>query len=156
MPSARSTTTHRTRPSTPGSGEPNGSGDSEAGLGLFKSTDFGASWTLVPGSEAVATNRSIGSIAVDPTNPNVLYIGTALARHGSSAVNGGRFTPPGAPGLGVYKSTDGGASFSRLDDLSSKTPANPSPPQTGVDWFQGGINRLELDPNNPSRRSTRP
>ena len=33
-----------------GSGEPNGSSDSEAGLGLFKSTDFGASWTLVPGS----------------------------------------------------------------------------------------------------------
>ena len=32
-----------------GSGEPNGSGDSEAGLGLFKSTDGGDSWTLVAG-----------------------------------------------------------------------------------------------------------
>src|SRR6476659_9480836 len=29
-----------------GSGEPNGSGDSEAGLGLFKSTNGGATWTL--------------------------------------------------------------------------------------------------------------
>ena len=35
-----------------GTGEPNGSSDSEAGVGLFKSTDFGQSWTLVPGSTA--------------------------------------------------------------------------------------------------------
>jgi hypothetical protein len=94
-----------------GSGEPNGSGDSEAGLGLFKSTDFGASWTLVPGSAAVATNRSIGTIEVDPNNSNTIYIGTDVARHGSSSVNGGRRTPPDAPDLGVYKSTDGGNSF---------------------------------------------
>ena len=52
-----------------GSGEPNGSGDSEAGLGLFKSTDGGQSWQLVPGSAAVATNRSIGAIAIRPGQP---------------------------------------------------------------------------------------
>ncbi|HEY2636761.1 MAG TPA: hypothetical protein VGI54_05175, partial [Solirubrobacteraceae bacterium] len=54
-----------------GSGEPNGSSDSEAGLGLFKSTNGGASWSLVPGSAAVATNRSIGAIVTDPANANV-------------------------------------------------------------------------------------
>src|SRR6266516_298103 len=37
-----------------GTGEPNGSSDSEAGVGLYKSTDFGNTWTLVPGSVAVA------------------------------------------------------------------------------------------------------
>src|SRR5206468_2272554 len=52
-----------------GSGEANGSSDSEAGLGLFRSTDGGASWSLVPGSAAVATNRSIGAIAIDPSDP---------------------------------------------------------------------------------------
>jgi hypothetical protein len=131
-----------------GSGEPNGSGDSEAGLGLFKSTDFGATWTLVPGSAAVATNRSIGAIAVDPTNANTIYIGTDVARHGSSAVNGGRFTPPNAPPLGVYKSTDGGAHFSLLTGLSNITLPNPNPPSSGADWFQGGVNKLEFDPTN--------
>ena len=108
-----------------GSGEPNGSSDSEAGLGLFKSTDFGDSWTLVPGSAAVATNRSIGAIAVDPIDPNTIYIGTALARHGSSSVNGGRRTPPDAPTLGVYRSTDGGADFPLEQDLAGKAPAEP-------------------------------
>ena len=131
-----------------GSGEPNGSGDSEAGLGLFKSTDFGASWSLVPGSAAVATNRSVGAIAVDTTsNPDTIYIGTDVARHGSSSVNGGRMTPPNAPALGVYKSTDGGATFVHETDLTDKTPSNPNPPDSGADWFQGGVNKLELDPN---------
>ena len=133
-----------------GSGEPNGSGDSEAGLGLFKSTDYGASWSLVPGSFAVALGRSIGAIAVDPrpNRANTIYIGTDVARHGSSSVNGGRFTPPDAPALGVYKSTDGGAHFTLLSNLSNQTPPNPSPPDSGADWFQGGVNKLEFDPTN--------
>jgi hypothetical protein len=136
-----------------GSGEPNGSGDSEAGLGLFKSTDDGDSWTLVPGSAAAATNRSIGSIAVAPGDGNTIYIGVDLARHGSSSVNGGRRTPPNAPPLGLYKSTDGGTTFARLEDLSAKTPANPTDPAagTGADWFQGGVNRVEIDPNDPTK-----
>src|SRR5438067_3249541 len=60
-----------------GTGEPNGSGDSEAGVGLYKSTNGGSSWSLVAGSTAntapcasnaasftcpVATGRSIGAI----------------------------------------------------------------------------------------------
>jgi hypothetical protein len=135
-----------------GSGEPNGSGDSEAGVGLFKSTDYGATWTLVGGSRDAAINRSIGAIAVDPGDPNTIYIGTDLARHGSSSVNGGRRTPPNAPPLGLYKSTDGGATFHLMADLSHKTPPDPTPPGegTGIDWFQGGVNKIELDPNHPS------
>jgi hypothetical protein len=135
-----------------GSGEPNGSGDSEAGLGLFKSTDGGTSWQLVTGSQPVAIDRSIGAIAVKPGDPNTIYIGTDVARHGSSSSNGGRRTPPGAPTLGVYTSTDGGANFALAAALQARTPANPSPPGagTGVDWFQGGITKLELDPNNTS------
>src|SRR4029077_4023939 len=73
-----------------GSGEPNGSGDSEAGLGLFKSVDGGQTWPLGPGSQAVALNRSIEAIAVRQGAPNPIVIGTDVARHGSSSVNGGR------------------------------------------------------------------
>ncbi len=130
-----------------GSGEPNGSGDSEAGLGLFKSTDGGQSWQIVAGSQAIAVNRSIGAIAVRLGQPNALVIGTAVARHGSSSVNGGRRTPPDAPTLGVYTSTDGGATFTLSTDLQGKTPPNPAPASSGVDWFQGGITRLQFDPN---------
>ena len=133
-----------------GSGEPNGSGDSEAGLGLFKSTDGGDTWSLVPGSQSVAINRSVGSISVVPGHPNTIYIGTDLARHGSSSSNGGRRTPPGAPPLGVYKSTDGGTTFTIAQNLKDKTPQNATDPTagTGTDWFQGGINKLEFDPHN--------
>jgi len=130
-----------------GSGEPNGSSDSEAGLGLFKSTDGGQSWRLVPGSAAVSTNRSIGAIAIRPGRPGTIIIGTALARHGMSSAWGGRRTPPNAPALGVYVSTDGGASFAISTDLQGKTPPNPTPPSTGTDWFQGGITKLQFDPN---------
>src|SRR5690242_3299182 len=85
-----------------GTGEPNGSSDSEAGVGLYKSTNFGRTWQLVPGSVAAAKDRSIGAVAIDPTNANHIYIGTDVARHGSASVNGGRFTPPGAPQIGLY------------------------------------------------------
>ena len=132
-----------------GSGEPNGSSDSEAGLGLFKSTDFGASWTQVPGSVPVSINRSIGAIVTDPTDADTIYIGTALARHGSSAVNGGRRTPPDAPPLGVYRSTDGGQTFTLEQDLADKALTDPTPPSSGLDFFAGGISKLELDPNDP-------
>jgi hypothetical protein len=129
-----------------GSGEPNGSGDSEAGVGLFKSTNGGTTWTIVPGSVAVARDRSIASIAIDPADPNHYYIGTAVARHGSSGTNGGRRTPPNAPALGLYETTDGGASF----NLIFSKPPSVYPPASGIDWFQGGVNNIQLDPNDPA------
>ena len=128
-----------------GSGESSGSGDSEAGVGLFKSTNGGTSWTLVPGSAVVARDRAVGAIAVDPTNGQTIWIGTALARHGSGAT-GGRLTPPGAPPLGVYRSTDGGASFSKV----FSRPGSPAPPEQGGDWLQGGVHELVLDPADPT------
>jgi len=96
----------------------------------------------VPASAAVATDRAIGAIAISPDG-RTIWIGTGLARHGSAAVNGGRVTPPGAPQLGLYRSNDGGASFTRVfwRDPSASDPAG------GADWFQGGVNHLQLDPN---------
>src|SRR5438067_2861541 len=141
-----------------GTGEPNGSGDSEAGVGLYKSTDGGQTWSLVSGSTAstapcasgvgtcpVATGRSIGAIAVDPNNANHIFIGTDVARHGSSSVNGGRFTPPGSAKVGLYESTNGGTSFSSAVILTQDT-VNPASP-TGGDFFRGGCSHIELYPS---------
>jgi transposase-like protein len=143
-----------------GTGEPNGSSDSEAGVGLFKSTDGGQTWSLVTGSTAtnapcaadggatstcpVATGNSIGAIAVDPEDPNTIYIGADVARHGSSSVNGGRFTPPGTSEVGVYRSTNGGATF---DDvlIQPQDVVDPTNP-TGGNFFRGGASHIEIDP----------
>ena len=127
-----------------GTGEPSGSGDSEAGLGLYKSTDRGEHWKLVPGSYAVAKDRGIGEIAVDPKNPRHIFIGTTVARHAGSGVSGGRFTPPGAPTIGLYESTDGGASFQLRFNLP-QDPVNPNSPN-GSDFFKGGVTDIEYDP----------
>jgi hypothetical protein len=98
---------------------------------------------VVPGSIPVAQGRSIAAIAVDPVNANHILIGTAVARHGSSAANGGRFTPPGAPAVGVYESLDGGATF----HLAFSVPSDPVIPgsPTGSDYFRGGISKLAAD-----------
>jgi hypothetical protein len=138
-----------------GTGEPNGSSDSEAGVGLYKSTDGGKNWTLVAGSTAstapcasgsgmcsVTRDRSIGSIAVDPANANHIFIGTAVARHGSSSVNGGRFTPAGAAMVGLYESTDGGATFSPALILAQDV-VNPNS-TNGGDFFRAGFSHIEL------------
>ncbi len=65
-----------------GTGEGNGSADSEAGVGLYKSTDFGKNWVLVSGSVPVSFGRSIAAIGIDPANASHIFIGTEVARHG--------------------------------------------------------------------------
>lgn len=126
-----------------GTGEENGSSDSEAGIGLYKSTDGGDSWKLVLGSVSVAKDRSIGAVAIDPRNPRHILIGTAVARHGSSSVNGGRWTPPAAPVVGLYESTNGGLSFqlvfSRPSDVPDPTIVG------GGDYFRGGVTNVVFD-----------
>ncbi|MEO5711285.1 MAG: hypothetical protein ABIQ59_15865 [Nocardioidaceae bacterium] len=130
-----------------GTGEPNGSSDSEAGLGLYKSTDGGDSFSKVDtflSSQDFALNRSIASVSVDPTDPKHLYVGTAVARHGSSSVNGGRYTPPGAAKVGLYESKDAGSTWtlSLSQDSDVVVPASP----TGADFFRGGISKILQDP----------
>ena len=128
-----------------GTGEANAASDNEAGVGLFKSTDGGVTWSLVPGSYAVAHDRGIGTIAIDPGDASHIYIGTANARHGASSASGGRRTPPGAPQLGLYESSNGGASFT----LAFSKPADPVPPDGGLDIPIGAVTKVKLDPNDP-------
>ena len=134
-----------------GTGEPNGSGDSEAGTGLFRSTDNGSTFTRVATSLADGTDfavgRSLASVVVDRSNAAHLLAGTAVARHGSSSVNGGRFTPAGAAPVGLYESTDGGATWA-LSHAESSDPVDPTS-ATGGDYFRGGVSRIEQDPTDP-------
>jgi hypothetical protein len=75
-----------------GTGEANASADSEAGVGLYKSTDGGESWRG-PIGKSHFNARAIGSIAIDPTNSNTLYVATTRAVRGiSSVLSGGPVT----------------------------------------------------------------
>src|SRR4051794_27935724 len=132
-----------------GTGEENGSSDNEAGLGVYKSPDGGNHWSVLPGSVAAAKDRGVGDIAIDPTNPSHIYIGTMVARHGISSSNGGRFTPPGAPRLGLYESKDGGNTFTLIYSRD-QDPVVPGTP-TGLDLFRGAITKIQFDPNDASR-----
>src|SRR5262245_10858802 len=96
-----------------GTGEAhNGTNSTVAGLGLYKTTDGGSHWALVPGSFAAANNRAIAWIAIEPGNASHILIGTRTAIHGHGS-NSTATGPPAAtsPTAGVYASTDGGATF---------------------------------------------
>ena len=75
-----------------------------AGGGLLKSSDGGRTWQLVAVDTFAKT--SFSDIAVDSTNPDVLVVATT---YGVNALRDSYI--PGAPGTGVFKSTDGGKSW---------------------------------------------
>ena len=69
-----------------GTGEPNASVDSEAGVGIYKSTDGGHTWSLVPGS-GIFYQRAVSSLAFDKDGN--LLVGVASAVRGISSTDGG-------------------------------------------------------------------
>lgn len=114
-----------------GTGEPNASGDSEAGMGIYKSTNGGDSWTLVPGSDAFQ-GRAISSLALDSAGN--LLAGVARGVRGVSSVTGGATSnPPVAVPFGVYRQS--GATFTPIWDGAGSVR---------------GVNQVGVDPNNPS------
>lgn len=88
-----------------------------AGDGVYRSNDAGRTWANV----GLRDSYHIGRIAVHPRNPDIVYV----------AALGSGFGP--SPDRGVYRSTDGGASWSRVLFVSDKAgaidvamdPANP-------------------------------
>ena len=122
-----------------GTGEPNASGDSEAGVGIYKSTDGGDTWNLVGQTDQVFATRAVSSIAIDPTNGNVMYASIARAVRGITSVSGGAVSRTGAaqPTLGVYKTTNGGATWSLVWDAGTIA---------GTSDAGRGASRVALDP----------
>ena len=89
--------------------------------GVWRSTDYGANW--LPLFDQQSTG-SIGAIAVAPSNPNVIYVGSGA----------GIIRPDLAVGDGMYKSTDGGATWEHLGLRNSQM-----------------IAMIDVDPTNPDR-----
>ncbi|HJU83137.1 MAG TPA: hypothetical protein VJ600_02915 [Holophagaceae bacterium] len=116
--------------------------------GLYRSADGGKTWLRV-----LATNDDAGcaSVAMDPKNPDVLYAAMWQFRRRAWAFESG------GPGGGLYKSTDGGRSWIRLDgDAKRGLPAGevgrcafavaPSDPRIVycvVEAKEGGLYRSE-------------
>ena len=69
--------------------------------GVWKTTDAGVVWTPIFDGQSVG---SIGAIAVAPSDPNTIYVGTGESDIRSSLSSGN----------GVYKSTDGGKTWIHL------------------------------------------
>ena len=72
------------------------------GGGVWKTTDGGLTWQAT--SDKDFTAGSIGAIAVAPSDPNVVYVGT-----GESPIRGNL-----SPGDGMYRSTDAGKTWIKV------------------------------------------
>jgi photosystem II stability/assembly factor-like uncharacterized protein len=105
-----------------GTGEANPGGGSITfgGNGVYSSDDGGATWK----KRGLANSGATGRIAVDPTNPDRIFVAAA----------GSLFNPGGE--RGIYRSDNGGASWKLV--LAPETP------------FAGGAD-LTIDPTNPNR-----
>ena len=136
-----------------GTGEANASGDSAAGVGIYKTTDGGATWTGPLGA-SVFNARAVGTIAVVPGSPNTIYAGSTRAVRGVSSVSGGGVSIiPGAPQWGLYKSTNGGASWTFIHN-GAATPGVCTGSATeaagGTPCSPRGVRRVVLDPQSAS------
>lgn len=100
-----------------GSGEANNMRSSSWGVGVFKSTDGGKTWS----KPMLPKTQHIGRIVIDPRDPDVVYV----------AAMGPLWAPGGDRGL--YKTIDGGTTWTNTKSISAQTgftevvidPSNP-------------------------------
>jgi photosystem II stability/assembly factor-like uncharacterized protein len=88
--------------------------------GLWKTTDGGLNWEPLFDKEAT---QSVGDIALAPSDPNILYVGTGEANIFRASL----------PGIGMYKSEDAGKTFTHI----------------GLEGT-GTIARIVVNPTNPN------
>ena len=100
--------------------------------GVFRSTDGGESWQKV-----LYRDEDTGAIALafDPKNAQIVYADLWAARQAPWEI-GGSFNGPGS---GLYKSTDGGSTWKRLEN--------------GLPTFAQGLGRIGIAvaPSDPNR-----
>jgi photosystem II stability/assembly factor-like uncharacterized protein len=89
--------------------------------GVWKTTNSGTAW--FPLNDFMA-NLAIACLAMDPTNPNVIYAGTGEGEYNFDAIQG----------AGIFKTSDGGNTWTQL-----AATANPN--------YQY-VNRLAISPTN--------
>ena len=101
-----------------GSGEQNNRQSSSWGSGMYKTTDAGATWTHI----GLDNTASIGKVIVHPTDPNIVYVAAVGNLWKAS------------PDRGVYKTVDGGRSWTRILYVDTLT----------------GATDMAIDPRNPN------
>ena len=105
--------------------------------GVWRTQDGGTNWTPIFDRAPSLGIGGPGAIAIDPTNTDILYVGTSN-REGSQFS-----TDTTQPSAGLFKSTDGGASWIRLGSAYPlSTPSNASI------FFNQTINVVIVDPAN--------
>lgn len=102
-----------------GTGEGNPRNSLNGGYGIYKSLDAGKTWKLM----GLEKTRHIHRIIIDPTSPNTVYVAAIGSPWGEH------------PERGVYKTTDGGETWSRVLYVNEKT----------------GCADLIMDPSNPNK-----
>jgi hypothetical protein len=105
-----------------------------------------------PSAIDFTSTRGISSIAIEQGNPATIYVGTTTAMLGMTAVRGGQSQRTGyvQPRVGLYKTTDGGATWT----LAWVPPLDPViPPNPNASVGQGdtmiGVRAVALDPKDP-------
>jgi photosystem II stability/assembly factor-like uncharacterized protein len=102
-----------------GTGEANIFRSSQAGIGIYKSTDAGKNWQPM----GLAETYTIARIVIHPQNPDVVYV----------AAGGHEWTENAE--RGVYRTSDGGKTWEKILFVNQKTGAmdlamDPSDPNT--------------------------
>lgn len=88
--------------------------------GVWKTTDGGTSWSPLTDELSILNH---GAVAIDPSNPNTIYAGTGEYQTGSG-------------GDGLFRSTDAGATWSRIATAAQVGP---------------NCSEVAVDPSNSSR-----
>jgi hypothetical protein len=137
-----------------GTGEPNTCRSGcIAGVGLYKSEDGGDHWSGPIGAEYFS-GRGIGSIQVKPGDSSTIFV--ASGAQGSRGISSTCCTGvdrganiPGAPHFGLWRSTDGGQTFTLVNQGNATNCTDATPTQV----FLGttpcsprGARRVYLDP----------
>lgn len=102
-----------------GTGEGNPRNSLNGGYGIYKSLDGGKTWQ----SMGLEKTRHIHRVIIDPTDPDVVYVGAIGSPWGIH------------PERGVYKTTDGGTTWAKILSANNKT----------------GAADLIMDPTNPNK-----
>lgn len=102
-----------------GTGEGNPRNSLNGGYGIYKTLDGGKNWEYM----GLGETRHIHRIIVDPTNPNIVYVGAIGSPWGEH------------PERGVFKTTDGGKTWNKVLFVDNKT----------------GVGDMVMDPTNPNK-----